>query len=122
MEILYFLRLLAGIRSLLILAWPFSLADSSTNQLAFVMRYIIETRGRTLEETAALFDGEQPALELQQLGHEAATLTLNEMQADSLRARLDVRLREEPSTEKLTGDIPDLESERRPSVVSRHIP
>lgn len=33
--------------------------------------------GRTLEETAALFDGEQPQHDLVQLGGEAATLTVN---------------------------------------------
>jgi len=119
-------------------------------ELAFVMRYVIETRGRTLEETAALFDGEQPALELQQLGHEAATLTLNEMQSDSLRARLDARLREDKSNstsnasesnEKLPTDstdtngrrqshqlrrsrspLSDPRTQRRSSVISIHLP
>jgi len=114
-------------------------------ELAFVMRYVIETRGRTLEETAALFDGEQPALELQQLGHEAATLTLNEMQSDSLRARLDARIREgreghsdtsNISTEKLPVDssesgmndkrdsqqLPPSHPQRRSSVISIHLP
>lgn len=33
--------------------------------------------GRTLEETAALFDGEIPEQELVQLGGQAATLTFN---------------------------------------------
>jgi hypothetical protein len=42
-------------------------------ELAFVIRYIVETRGRTLEETAALFDGEQPTADLVQMGGEAAT-------------------------------------------------
>jgi len=111
-------------------------------ELAFVMRYVIETRGRTLEETAALFDGEQPALELQQLGHEAATLTLNEMQSDSLRARLDARLREDhsdtsnTSSEKLpvgspesgangkreSQQFPAPPNQRRSSVISIHLP
>jgi hypothetical protein len=104
------------------------------------MRYVIETRGRTLEETAALFDGEQPALELQQLGHEAATLTLNEMQANTLRARLDARLQEDNTdnistntTEKLPVDTSEAElasgresqqiqRERHPSIVSIHLP
>jgi hypothetical protein len=37
-----------------------------------------ETRpGRTLEETAALFDGEQPQHDLVRLGGDAATLTVN---------------------------------------------
>ncbi|EKM58308.1 uncharacterized protein PHACADRAFT_252522 [Phanerochaete carnosa HHB-10118-sp] len=42
-------------------------------ELAFVMTYIVETRGRTLEETAVLFDGEQPAQDLAATGGEAAT-------------------------------------------------
>ena len=39
----------------------------------FVVTYIVETRGRTLEETAALFDGEQPTQDLTHRGGEAAT-------------------------------------------------
>jgi len=46
-------------------------------ELLFVLRYIVETKGRTLEETAALFDGEIPEQELVQLGGQAATLTFN---------------------------------------------
>ena len=42
----------------------------------FVITYIVETRGRTLEETAALFDGEQPPADLVQRGGEAATMTM----------------------------------------------
>lgn len=114
------------------------------------MKYIIETRGRTLEETAALFDGEQPALELQQLGHEAATFTLNELQSMTLRSRLDARLhgageditlqasdKSEKSSVKLAVDLlpstpsstessppnsrrPSHQIERPPSFVSVH--
>lgn len=40
------------------------------------MTYVVETRGRTLEETAALFDGEQQPQDLIQLGGEAATHTM----------------------------------------------
>jgi len=47
-------------------------------ELLFILRYIVETRGRTLEETAALFDGEQPQEDLVRLGGDAATLTINE--------------------------------------------
>ena len=70
-------------------------------QLFFVARYVIETKGRTLEETAALFDGEQPSLELQMIGNDAATHTLNEIQANSLRARLEARLEANHSAVKL---------------------
>ncbi|KAI0671714.1 general substrate transporter [Trametes maxima] len=45
-------------------------------ELVFVVVYIIETKGRTLEETAALFDGEQRPHALMQTGGQAATLSL----------------------------------------------
>lgn len=38
---------------------------------------LTEESGRTLEETAAVFDGELPEQELMQLGGQAATMTLN---------------------------------------------
>ncbi|KAH9945447.1 general substrate transporter [Epithele typhae] len=44
-------------------------------ELVFIVCYIIETKGRTLEETAALFDGEQQPHELMQTGGEAAHLS-----------------------------------------------
>ncbi|KAI0787699.1 general substrate transporter [Fomes fomentarius] len=44
-------------------------------ELVFVVVYIIETKGRTLEETAALFDGEQSPQALMQTGGEAATMS-----------------------------------------------
>lgn len=64
-------------------------------EILFVMKYIVETRGespcfrlflifthtihsgRTLEETAAIFDGEKPQLELAQLGGQAAITAMN---------------------------------------------
>ncbi|KAI0091287.1 general substrate transporter [Irpex rosettiformis] len=45
-------------------------------ELVFVVTNIVETRGRTLEETAALFDGEQPPQDLVQMGGEAATMPM----------------------------------------------
>ncbi|KAI0367738.1 general substrate transporter [Pilatotrama ljubarskyi] len=45
-------------------------------ELVFVVVYIIETKGRTLEETAALFDGEQQPQALMQTGGEAATMSM----------------------------------------------
>lgn len=64
-------------------------------ELVFVVTYLVETKGdilitisefilmfprnigRTLEETAALFDGEQQPQDLVQLGGEAATMTMS---------------------------------------------
>ena len=45
-------------------------------ELVFVVTYIVETKGRTLEETAALFDGEREPQDLVQRGGEAATMTM----------------------------------------------
>ncbi len=45
-------------------------------ELVFVVTHIVETRGRTLEETAALFDGEEPEQDLVQMGGDAATMTM----------------------------------------------
>ncbi|KAI0784259.1 general substrate transporter [Abortiporus biennis] len=46
-------------------------------ELVFIVTCIVETRGRTLEETAALFDGEQQPYDLVQTGGEAATITMS---------------------------------------------
>ncbi|EJF64973.1 general substrate transporter [Dichomitus squalens] len=46
-------------------------------ELVFVVCYVVETKGRTLEETAALFDGEQQPQVLMQQGGEAATMSRN---------------------------------------------
>ncbi|PIL35603.1 MFS general substrate transporter [Ganoderma sinense ZZ0214-1] len=46
-------------------------------ELVFVVSYIIETKGRTLEETAALFDGDQQPEALMHQGGEAATMTMS---------------------------------------------
>ncbi|KAL7279182.1 hypothetical protein ACG7TL_007022 [Trametes sanguinea] len=45
-------------------------------ELVFIVVCIIETKGRTLEETAALFDGEQQPHALMQTGGEAATMSM----------------------------------------------
>jgi hypothetical protein len=37
-------------------------------ELVFIIIFIVETRGRTLEETAALFDGEERPEDLVQVG------------------------------------------------------
>ncbi|KAJ7494748.1 general substrate transporter [Mycena galericulata] len=46
-------------------------------ELTFIWFYIVETKGRTLEETAILFDGEQRQDDLAHMGGEAATTHLS---------------------------------------------
>ncbi|KAG6873928.1 hypothetical protein C0995_008967 [Termitomyces sp. Mi166 len=45
-------------------------------ELAFVAAFVVETKGRTLEETSVLFDGEQPSQDLLAMGGDAATMTM----------------------------------------------
>jgi MFS family permease len=54
-------------------------------ELAFILKYIIETKGRTLEETAALFDSEAPSQDLVQRGGEAATITVAPVMEDPFK-------------------------------------
>ncbi|KAF9223402.1 general substrate transporter [Gyrodon lividus] len=49
-------------------------------ELLFVSVYIIETKGRTLEETAALFDGETVPRDITERGEEAATMAVVQRQ------------------------------------------
>lgn len=51
-------------------------------ELLFVLRYIIETKGRTLEETAALFDGEERVDQLEAAGQIVET-HVDEIKSDS---------------------------------------
>jgi len=53
-------------------------------ELCFVLRYIIETKGRTLEETAAIFDGESEEHELQQVGTVAAAQSFNALRDEGV--------------------------------------
>ncbi|KAJ7284989.1 hypothetical protein C8J57DRAFT_706256 [Mycena rebaudengoi] len=46
-------------------------------ELAFVLAFVVETKGRTLEETAILFDGEDRRDDLAHMGGEAATTQLS---------------------------------------------
>ncbi|PFH52987.1 hypothetical protein AMATHDRAFT_73803 [Amanita thiersii Skay4041] len=46
-------------------------------ELVFIVVCIVETRGRTLEETAALFDGEEPPRDIQAMAGEAATISMS---------------------------------------------
>ncbi|KAG5734947.1 Lactose permease [Termitomyces sp. T112] len=45
-------------------------------ELVFVVTFVVETKGRTLEETSVLFDGEQPSHDLLAMGGVAATMTM----------------------------------------------
>ncbi|SJL09794.1 related to transporter (major facilitator superfamily) [Armillaria ostoyae] len=56
-------------------------------ELVFVVAFIVETKGRTLEETAALFDGDEQPQDLANMGGEAATLTMNRGLALQLQER-----------------------------------
>jgi len=46
-------------------------------ELVFVIIYVVETKGRTLEETAAIFDGDDQQRDLITMGGEAATMTMS---------------------------------------------
>ncbi|KAF8149918.1 general substrate transporter [Crassisporium funariophilum] len=45
-------------------------------ELVFIIFFIVETKGRTLEETSALFDGDEQPADLIAMGGEAATMTM----------------------------------------------
>jgi hypothetical protein len=95
------------------------------------LRYIVETRGennplrfvseltpamwqgRTLEETAALFDGEQPQQDLARLGGDAAILNFNLGRGGVPLTRL---------TEKSTDYSPEILLELRRSYASQSFP
>ena len=61
-------------------------------EFGFLFRYIVETRGKTLEETAALFDGERPQHDLAQRGGEAAIMNMG---------RANVSRKDSPATDLL---------------------
>jgi len=79
-------------------------------ELLFVLRYIVETRGRTLEETAALFDGEQPQQDLARLGGDAAILGVGIGRGSISVSR---------QTDKLTDYSPEILLELRASYASQ---
>ncbi|KAL1741008.1 hypothetical protein HDZ31DRAFT_67357 [Schizophyllum fasciatum] len=56
-------------------------------ELIFVLVYVVETKGKTLEETALIFDGEEQQRDLVAFGEEAATHTMT-MQAAATLQRL----------------------------------
>ncbi|TFK28132.1 hexose transporter [Coprinopsis marcescibilis] len=51
-------------------------------ELGFIMAFIVETRGRTLEETAALFDGDDQTYELVKAAGTAASTSMRARQVD----------------------------------------
>jgi hypothetical protein len=86
-------------------------------ELCFVLRYVIETKGkhlvleahrahltaitgRTLEETATIFDGANEELELQQVGTVAATQSINALREEGILSTSTHRLTYPPSLEK----------------------
>jgi len=75
-------------------------------ELAFVCIYIVETKGRTLEETAVIFDGEARQEHLAHMGGEAATTHLSRANA--------LELEDRSSTEEKNGHEPIAERSNRP--------
>ncbi|KAJ7158744.1 general substrate transporter [Mycena filopes] len=69
-------------------------------ELAFIYFYIVETKGRTLEETAILFDGAGRQEDLAHMGGEAATTHLSRANAVELEDRSSTEEKgSEPTTE-----------------------
>ncbi|KIK63084.1 hypothetical protein GYMLUDRAFT_163887 [Collybiopsis luxurians FD-317 M1] len=70
-------------------------------ELVFVVSFIVETKGRTLEETAVLFDGEQPQQDLAFTGGEAATMNMTTGREIMLSQRsIQVRVTQEIHTSR----------------------
>jgi len=71
-------------------------------ELLFIWFYVVETKGRTLEETAILFDGEDKREDLANMGGEAATVHLSRGIALQDRTRSDEEVADSSSegTEK----------------------
>ncbi|KAL0580965.1 hypothetical protein V5O48_001057 [Marasmius crinis-equi] len=76
-------------------------------ELVFVITFIVETRGRTLEETAALFDGEQPQEDLATMGGAAATMSMTRS-----RNGVTVTIERQESTHS-SDDLASLPEKRR---------
>ncbi|KAG7089581.1 hypothetical protein E1B28_011248 [Marasmius oreades] len=73
-------------------------------ELVFVVTYIVETKGRTLEETAALFDGEQPQEDLQVLGGDAATMSMTMSRANGVTVTVE---RHESRSDDDSASLPE---------------
>ncbi|KAG5637163.1 hypothetical protein H0H81_005566 [Sphagnurus paluster] len=91
-------------------------------ELAFIVAFIVETRGRTLEETSALFDGEQPSQDLVVMGGEAATMTMESRSVVDLDRSSISQTRQKEKTESYEmrvrprlSDIPEYDSPPRAS-------
>ncbi|KAJ7035074.1 general substrate transporter [Mycena alexandri] len=74
-------------------------------ELVFVCIYIVETKGRTLEETAVIFDGEARQEHLAHMGGEAVTTHLSRANA--------LELEDRSSTEEKNGHEPIAERPNR---------
>jgi hypothetical protein len=57
--------------------------------LVFAILFIVETRGRTVEETAALFDGEDKQDPLAELSREAAVIAIRRMSTSDVEQDYD---------------------------------
>ncbi|EEB93909.1 hypothetical protein MPER_07372, partial [Moniliophthora perniciosa FA553] len=64
-------------------------------ELVFVVTYVVETKGRTLEETAALFDGDQQQADLANMGGEAATMTMTVNRINGIQVTTEVHSSED---------------------------
>ncbi|KAF8071939.1 hypothetical protein FPV67DRAFT_908434 [Lyophyllum atratum] len=85
-------------------------------ELVFVVTFIVETRGRTLEETSALFDGDQPSQDLLALGGEAATMTMGSQHIVDLDRRPSQAQKEE------MGEFHEMRARPRPKVTGFETP
>ena len=75
------------------------------------MANIVETRGRTLEETAALFDGEQPPQDLAAMGGEAATTGMDRAEYARRPSAADSKVLP-PDDAEDSADIDDVDPEK----------
>ncbi|PPQ98744.1 lactose permease [Panaeolus cyanescens] len=64
-------------------------------ELLFIIFFIVETKGRTLEETAALFDGDEQPHDLVAMGGEAASMTMRMSRGIVLTAEHDASMQQE---------------------------
>ncbi|KAI5826868.1 hypothetical protein K523DRAFT_322607 [Schizophyllum commune Tattone D] len=80
-------------------------------ELIFVLVYVVETKGKTLEETALIFDGEEQQRDLAAFGEEAATHTMT-MQAVATLQRLASKPPSIHDQDSITDESTDKSCER----------